>query len=257
MRILVVPTTIILYYIGLVACQQQVLRETPILRNASLSDADDIASVIIAAFSPTPPWQYIYSFAKRHPKEHHRCIRSGIVRGFSDPSYHAQVIEAPEESNLTVAAVAIWQQKPSQNDMFLHGILRRWGASEQRQTCADCNKGQCEHRDLNVTRALDLERKSIVATRKYVDEPFGPDQLYLNTLCAHPDFQLQGAGTRLVKSGIEAGRRKNVNVTLIALPTSESFYVHVGFDSMQNFTIATVDEDGLFRYNVMAYNFTR
>jgi GNAT superfamily N-acetyltransferase len=115
---------------------------------------------------------------------------------------------------------------------------------------------ECEHRDANITRAIDIEQKSTAAKQKYVDEPFGPNQLYLAMLCTHPDFQLHGAGTRLVSRGIEFGREKDVNVTLIALPTSESFYAHIGFDSFTNFSISSVDENEYFRYDVMGYNFT-
>jgi GNAT superfamily N-acetyltransferase len=101
-----------------------------------------------------------------------------------------------------------------------------------------------------------MEHKATAAKRKYVDEPFGSNQLYLDLLATHPDFQLHGAGTRLVRRGVEMGRKDNINVTLIALPSSEGFYAHIGFDSITNFSISSVDEDEYFRYDVMAYNFT-
>jgi len=109
---------------------------------------------------------------------------------------------------------------------------------------------------MNLTRAMDMDHKSTAAKRNYVDEPFGENQLYLQLLSTHPEFQLHGAGTRLVSRGVEVGRKNDVNVTLIALPTAEGFYEHIGFNSVVNFTISSVDEDESFRYNVMAYNFT-
>lgn len=114
---------------------------------------------------------------------------------------------------------------------------------------------ECEHRDMNFTRAMDMSRKSTDALYRYVEEPFGPDQLYLDTLGVHPDYQLHGAGTRLVAKGVERGRKEGVNVTLVALPTSEGFYAHIGWKSWKNFTIETVDGDREFRYDVMAYDF--
>jgi len=126
---------------------------------------------------------------------------------------------------------------------------------QQKKICADWNPEECGHRDMNLTRAIDMDHKSTAAKRKYVDKPFGSNQLYLNILCTHPDFQLHGAGTRLVSRGVEIGRRNNLNVTLVALPTSEGFYTHIGFKSIVNFSISAVDQDEHFRYNVMAYNF--
>jgi GNAT superfamily N-acetyltransferase len=126
---------------------------------------------------------------------------------------------------------------------------RRW---------VDANKkvAECSHRDMNLTRGYDMERKSIAAKQKYVDEPFGASQLYLELLCTHPEYQLHGAGTRLVKRGLEIGEKERVNVTLAALPTSEGFYAHLGFESVTNLSISSVDEDEWFRYDVMVYDFT-
>jgi hypothetical protein len=103
--------------------QQSVLSAQPLLRNASASDADAIANVIIAAFSPTPSWQYLYQFRDTHPQEHHRCARSNVLKALADASYRVEVIEAPvESSNSTtrVAAVAMWRHNAWQEGlMFL------------------------------------------------------------------------------------------------------------------------------------------
>lgn len=83
----------------------------PRLRNATIDDADDLASIVIAAFSPTPAWQYIYQFHKARPKEHHRCVRFGIMQVLTSPGYHVEVIGAPDEAKgeLKVAAAAAWR----------------------------------------------------------------------------------------------------------------------------------------------------
>jgi GNAT superfamily N-acetyltransferase len=77
---------------------------------------------------------------------------------------------------------------------------------------------------------------------QYIDLPYGPSQLYLETLGTHPDFQRRGAGTRLVSRGIEVGKREGVNVTLIAQPTAEGFYRGLGFVSVRNVTVSRVGE---------------
>jgi ribosomal protein S18 acetylase RimI-like enzyme len=107
---------------------------------------------------------------------------------------------------------------------------------------------------MNLTRAIPFGVASAVALEKYVKEPFGPTQLYLDMIAVHPDYQLHGAGTRLVSRGVEIGRKEGSNVTLVALPSSEGFYAHIGWKSWTNFTIDTVD-GGELRYDVMAYDF--
>lgn len=113
------------------------------------------------------------------------------------------------------------------------------------------------HRDMNITRAVDYEHKFNAARRKYVDNVFGADQLYLHELGTHPDYQARGAGTQLVVSGLKRGDTAGVNVSLVAQPTAETFYLHRGFQEVNNISIESVDGDQAFRYNVMAYNFSR
>lgn len=107
---------------------------------------------------------------------------------------------------------------------------------------------------MNVTRALDYIRKFNAAEHKYVFDVFGESQVYLYELATHPDYQLRGAGTRLVERGIEKGLREGVNVTLVAQPSAEGFYFKKGFKEMRNITVDSVDGDQIFGYNVMAYD---
>lgn len=109
-------TPLLLSLLPLATChrpqfQRPLISPQPLLRNATLEDADDIASVVIAAFSPTPAWQYIYQFHKSNPKEHHRCVRSGITQVLTSPEYVVEVVEAPDDAkgDLTIAAAAAWR----------------------------------------------------------------------------------------------------------------------------------------------------
>ncbi|KAF2119857.1 hypothetical protein BDV96DRAFT_566203 [Lophiotrema nucula] len=222
--------------------EQQVLGHEARLRNATLEDADDISTVIIAAFGPLPDWQYIYQFRKQYPEEHRNCIRYGVGQILSDPSTHAQVIEAPADSAISLVAFAIWSQH-NESRRGLNGFSHFLSSN-------------CTHKDLNFTRGLDFNHKFTAQKKRYIDKgDFGTDQLYLAHLGTHPKYQLRGAGTRLVGRGIEVGKRDGVNVTLIAQPTAETFYVHLGFTSVANISVKTVDDE-VFRYPVMKYNFS-
>jgi GNAT superfamily N-acetyltransferase len=76
-------------------------------------------------------------------------------------------------------------------------------------------------------------------------------------LATHPRYQLHGAGTQLVRSGIESAEERGEDITLIAQPTAEGFYLHIGFVEVVNISIASVDRDEEFWFNVMKYDFTR
>lgn len=104
-----------------------------------------------------------------------------------------------------------------------------------------------------MTRALAWDHDFTAEKRRAVDEVFGSDQLYLDTLATHPEHQLRGSGTRLVTQGTDIGTQEHVNVTLIAEPTARTFYLHLGFSSVDNVTIMSVDRDEKFSFSVMKY----
>jgi hypothetical protein len=88
--------------------QQQPFTDLPRLRNATRSDTASIAAVVNAAFAPIDNWQYLYQFAKEHPADHQRCTERDVNLVWNQDNMHMQVIEAPADSKLTVAAVAVW-----------------------------------------------------------------------------------------------------------------------------------------------------
>ncbi|KAF1935973.1 hypothetical protein EJ02DRAFT_438856 [Clathrospora elynae] len=230
----------------LVTCDPQqhpLLPPLPTLRNATFSNASSIATVISAASSPLPNWKYLYQFREAYPEEHHACLQKSITQILSKNHSYIQVIEAPEESNLTVVAVAVWTPK--------------WNSPSQSRshTLLGLMAETCTHADLNITRALDWIPKAAALEHTYIDHAFGPKQLYLDTLCAHPSYQLRGAGTCLVNMGIEIGNSGGVNVTLLAAPTAEGFYLKRGFREARNVSIEALD-GWRFGWNVMAYDFT-
>lgn len=247
------------FLIPLAACdkvQQQPLTSLPRLRNATRSDTPSIAAVVNAAFAPIDNWRYIYQFAKEHPADHQRCAEREVSLIWDHDNMHIQVIEAPAESNLTVAAVAIWAWVDSQHPLVTSRFMSsKTQVSSTITANTDFEGGKCTHKDLNITRALDWEPKFNALIETHIVEYFAPKQLYLNTLVTHPDYQLHGAGTRLVSVGIEMGRKEGVNVTLIAQPTAEGFYLSRGFREVRNVSVGSVDGDREFGFNVMAYDF--
>ncbi|KAF2658666.1 hypothetical protein K491DRAFT_676257 [Lophiostoma macrostomum CBS 122681] len=242
-------------------------------RNATLADVNAIVSVIDAAFSPLPQWDYMYPFRDEFPEDFRRCGAWGVSRFLEMNATFGEVVEfgggeggdgrseKERGEKRRVGAVALWERIDTQNrsnadadadassriddsavsmSMFPH-ILSP-GASN------------CTFRSANLTRLLVFDHAFTLLKRSTIDAVYGPSQLYLNTLGTHPDFQRHGAGTRLVRTGIEIGRKEGLNVTLIAQPTAETFYQRLGFVSVRRVCVDGVKGDGVrFWFVVMVW----
>jgi predicted acetyltransferase len=55
---------------------------------------------------------------------------------------------------------------------------------------------------------------------------------------------------------VDKGRSEGVNVTLLAQPTAEGFYRHVGFEKYGDVHVTSVDGDREFLFGVMAFEFS-
>ena len=87
-----------------------------------------------------------------------------------------------------------------------------------------------------------------------MNQVYGRDQFHLAALATHPDFQGRGYGEQLVLSGIEMAPVLDLDtVTLIATPVGEPVYFSLGFRSIANISITSVDEDMVFPFDVMVY----
>lgn len=87
---------------------QQVLTAEPHLRKATLDDADDIATILIAAFEPMPDWQYFRQFRHEFPEGNRECVRYGVTQMLTNPDADTEVIEAPQGSDIPLVAMATW-----------------------------------------------------------------------------------------------------------------------------------------------------
>lgn len=99
-------------------CSQYALVGESRLRNATARDIADMATVINSAFDTLADQKYLYQFRDEYPEEHARCtrqdVREAMVRGYT----RAEVIEAPDDSNLSVMAVAFWSRQNPTNGRF-------------------------------------------------------------------------------------------------------------------------------------------
>jgi hypothetical protein len=97
---------LLLMHYHVARCQQRILYPRSRLRNTTLEDADDIASIIITAFSSLPSWESLSEFREDFLEEHRGCIRAGVAQLLADVSAHFVVIEAPTNSDVALVAAA-------------------------------------------------------------------------------------------------------------------------------------------------------
>ena len=69
----------------------------------------------------------------------------------------------------------------------------------------------------------------------------------------HPDFRLRGAGTKLVRWGIEVAEGKGWPVTLCASPMSLLLYEHLGFEKIASEVVQVEGEEETLTSAVMIY----
>jgi len=212
------------------------------LRNATLDDVDDITDIMVAAYSSTNFYNYCFQFRQKYPEEHWTCQRDGLrvsMEEYKD-QITVNVITSPTNEDPSVSkpvAVAAWAHS---------GI----GAAAMSGVLANCQ----DQRDMNRTRADDFNGQLANAKAKYLDNEYGSDQVYLALLATHPDYQGRGFGERQCLLGIERAREISLPVTLMATPAGYQVYHSLGFKSLTNFTISTVDADDLFWFEVMRYD---
>ena len=172
----------------------------------------------------------------------------------------------PNNSNteeLISVASAIWELPAEDDDVDIFPKRLPLSANDITMRMLSAPDPSC-FKFINITRAIDFDHQFTVATQKYLDDIYADEnQLYLASLGTHPDHQRRGAGGALVMEGLGLGKRAygnvNVTATLIATEMGEPLYAHLGWESLHNFTVKSLDVvDGRreeWRWDVMKYEF--
>jgi hypothetical protein len=220
------------------------------IRPAVEADVDDIVTVIIEAFLPGPAWQYIYTHAEQYKDLFWHCLRQELGGSFARLPNNAflNVITKPHhnfahqtDSNGKVdhvVAIAGWKlissesSDPDQTDLASIG-----GVYASFTKCSS-------HPEMNLTRAVDFQQQANDIDMRYVYGRPG-DQFYLALLATHPSWDGHGFGAAHLHWGLEKARTwgKHVPVTLVSTPAGWSLYDSLGFKSVQNITVTTLDDD--------------
>ncbi|KAI7785416.1 gnat family [Diaporthe eres] len=243
-------------------------------RNATIDDLDDITTVAIEAFKPSPLFNYIRQFADEVGEEYTwTCQREGYLALFQQHAaeYRFQVITVPEPTSLTgekVVSVSVWDVSRTQHhrddELSLISLSPLLGHSTSQTTHSSANYGHASgfncsaHLDMNLTRIAHYQQYMEDAEHKYLAEPFGA-QLYLGLLATHPSWDGNGFAARHLRWGkaqLELLRKQpgaRLPMTLLATPAGYPLYIDEGFKGLKNVTMERLDGKGLFWHEAMSY----
>jgi len=237
--------------------QAQLSHDEIHIRPAVEADLDDFTTVFIDAFSPGPVWRYVSPHHEQYKEYTWNCTREVVGQQFKHKPNNtfANVISVPDQHSTSdvqskrkerVVAIANWKIiEPTAEDPT-HGDIDLLDIGLGSTSCSD-------NIDMNMTRALDYNRQFRAADEHYVYE-FPRKQMHLSLLATHPDWDGHGFGAAHCRWGMEMAKRMDVPVTLIATPAGWPLYDQLGFESIANISIKTLDEPEDLWYEYMRYD---
>lgn len=240
-------------------------------RNATVDDIDDITTVWMDAFKPSPIFSYIRQFADGVGEEYTwTCQRDWFLAVFQQHAvdYRFQVITVPESaspSGQKAVSFSVWDLSQTE-----HGRHDEWSLTSLAPFIAQASHSGADntqhasgfncsaHLDTNLTRAVHFQQMVEDAECRYLVKPFGP-QLQLALLATHPSWDghgfaaqhLQWGKTQLDQLGEELSSR--LPITLMATPAGFPLYIDEGFKGLKNVTLERLDGKEAFWYEAMAY----
>lgn len=245
-------------------------------RNATIDDIDDITTVMIDAFKPSPVFKYIRQFADEAGEEYiWTCQREGYLALFQQHAadYRFKVVTVPDSASLSgekAVSVSVWDvsrtkdHADDQDELPRISLSPLLGYSLSKTTHSSANYRHdsgfnCSaHLDMNLTRAIHFQQIMDDAEHRYLTEPLGA-QLYLDLLATHPSWDGNGFAAQHLRWGkaqLELLRKPNgdsLPMTLLATPAGYPLYIDEGFRGLKNITMERLDGKGLFWHEAMSY----
>lgn len=245
-------------------------------RNATIDDIDDITTVLIDAFKPSPVFKYIRQFADEAGEEYiWTCEREELLALFQQHAgdYRFQVITVPESTSLSgekVVSVSVWDvsrteyHRDDEDGPPLITLSPLLGYSLSKTTYSSVEYSHVSgfncsaHLDMNLTRANHLHQVLEDAEHRFLIEPLGA-QLYLGLLATHPSWDGNGFAAQHLRWGkaqLELLRKptgESLPMTLLATPAGYPLYIEEGFRGLKNITTERLDGKGLLWHEAMSY----
>jgi hypothetical protein len=274
-------------------------------RPAIESDLPAITTIAVEAFSPSAAWHYLIPDIKHHKQDVWNCLHDQIVQGWKDfddsNNTFLNVITVPSSSGTkdddndndnnddNENQVKIQQEPPVSFAVWNIRTTSSSSSSSSSSTSSfslDSILQTClTPPGTNLTRAHDFDRQLQPTLQKFfspsLPESVWQDQLYLNLLATHPEWDGNGFGARQVRWGLELSRRLggrgggggeegnvddeekgigeakltgSIPVTLLATPAGWSLYESLGFEGVENATIGMFDGLGELWFEVCKWD---
>ncbi len=223
------------------------------LRPLSEYDLDDFVTTYIDAFKPGPVWQYLYHDVEKYINYTWTCTRKILQEQweeFKDTNTSiVNVITVSTDDRQDsgrrekVVSLAVWNWlKPQEALSNEHSPF----SIAAHLKCSD-------HLDINMTRAEDYSRQALTAMERYIGNLSEP-QLYLNLLATHPDWDGHGFGAEQVEVGLAKATLAEMPATLLATGAGYPLYDSLGFHSLANITIQTLDDFPIIWFEYMRWD---
>ncbi|KAI3396620.1 hypothetical protein diail_11873 [Diaporthe ilicicola] len=245
-------------------------------RNATVDDIDDITTVFIDAFKPSPAFNYVRQFADKAGAEYTwTCQRVVLLDLFRRHAldYRFQVVTVPDLTSYSgekVVSFSVWDFSRTGTHSKLETVSYMpslsslgpciWAQTTQSSASNKPVSGfNCSaHLDMNLTRAFHYQQFMHDVERRYLVEPFGP-QLSLGLLATHPNWDGNGFAAQHLRWGkaqLELLRHPSggrMPLTVLATPAGYPLYMSERFEGLKNATMERLDGKGLLWIEAMKY----
>ncbi|KAK3390098.1 hypothetical protein B0H63DRAFT_464781 [Podospora didyma] len=218
------------------------------------TDVDALTQVIIQTMPLDPQWNYRFppALRQKYPDDHRKYTRM-LFEYFLDQSYTdwcVMVVEdslEPGGSDTAIVSFGVWDVS------FLN--KRRYGPKYRAQDpVTDVeNNGGSTRKDANHEHFNQFWKGQIRAYKRYF-APIGPEQMHLQVLATHPDYQRRGHATSLCNWAIERVREERLkDMSVMASPMGYGLYTKLGFETVATFPIQVPGEEEKLTLVAMMY----
>ncbi|KAK1081429.1 hypothetical protein LTR33_004692 [Friedmanniomyces endolithicus] len=203
------------------------LHDGPTLRLATKDDLDGIMRIVRAGFPDDPEVDYRFPARGTYPEDYLKWTRLEYEHYIEQPDkFVVHLAEIPDHSGSEVVmepvALAVWDT----------AVLTKANGTDE---------GLDERRDANKEHCKAFTESAGKAFAKYFAK-YAEKQIHLWLIVTHPNFRRRGAGSVLMKWGIDAAEQKGWPVTVFASPMGELLYSHLGFSRIATKIVQVDDE---------------
>ncbi|MCJ1246219.1 hypothetical protein MMC30_003425 [Trapelia coarctata] len=226
------------------------------IREATMADLDTIIDVYLAAFPMDPVWNYVFSNHHQYPEETQRLTRLEYTHYLrkKDKKWRFMVAEMPKKDNKSVkviAAISLWAFVDKVEDTGDGIDILEVGQDGE----LDKKHDPLENRlDANPARVKAYISAIAEAENMYHNMPYGENQIRLKLLATHPDYQRQGAASKLLNWGMCLAVANFKYLTVLAGPMGKKLYTKTCFYEQGTVDVQIEGEEEKVTFSAMFCN---